>query len=344
LADGITRPPARPDVVRAAYDASGGSVLKFAETMYDGHDGESSKAQYIQEVFQKLSDIYDYYNNGFKKTEGEGYESNSLKGIVQPAFLDARKITNAPAQWFDYNIYDRRQELLITQKLAAQKNFGHDGDKLEATMKAVEAEVAQARIKLTNAMDQAKRMVMSGKKKSIEAEAANILGSKAELKRLQSVVDKEHIPAQTRRGLNTFYRKENQEDISLQWPVQIAQTIASLDVNQLITTITRFSTVLDGLLHFGLSPASLKFTAETMWGTARELSGSLLQGFWFDSWRNSVGEDQYLRIVGPDPLVARRFRDIGMPLEGERGMVSRVTRRIRDVQELGINLQGEGAR
>lgn len=352
-ADGTTRLPGDSAMIERAFDEADGNMIKFAELLFQYHDGEGDKGAYVGEVFQRMWDVFKEYGSAYKRNEGDGFETNSLKGISPPIFLDARVYSEAPDKWFRYHTGDTYDAARIVQRLAAQRNFGKSGVLLESDMRVVETELKQAAKRLKEVFDDAERKTRGSGKRNIEATAAALLpGGKAELKKLQKLVELQSVTRKARQGLNFYFHRNNSVDTSTAWPVRMAQTLASLDVNQFATMITRFSTTLDGLLHFGFSPASFQLTTEAIAGSVKELAGSLAQGIWFDVWRNSPEEDNYLRVIGPDPVSARRLGDITSYLEREEApnagflgrAIAKFARGVRGVQEISINPRGEQAR
>lgn len=343
LEDGVTRPPANAGLVTQAYDDANGEILPFIEGVYALHEGTGDKGQFIQETLERMAEVYFEARSIKNKVDPDpSIKVTSLTGMIPGVFIDARSIEHLPDSWFRYHSFDPMDNKRIAERIAGQKAYGRNQERLQTQFETVAAEVASAVSELERVKAEVKAENPSRNKKSLQRSAEQKVGSKAEYDRLETIAKRAYLLPLIRDGLITYFRKGNDPVLTLNWATRLAQFLAGLSVNQISSALSQLATVFDPNLRYGASPTALKATASIVVGTAKELANSLSQGIGFEIFKNSDEENDFNRIGLNDAETERRFGDIFAPYEGEDKFIGAL-RKGRDIQNLGINRMGDRA-
>lgn len=342
MEDAITRPPADPTLVKEAFDAANGDPVKFAEQLYDLHEGATDKGQYVQEVMQTLTDIYREADSIMKKSEPDGTDRvMSVRGMSADALIDARHVEHLPATWFDYHSFDQRDMFKMMERIAAQTAFGRGQERLGAAFDTVANEVRVAQNRLATATEEVKRANPVASAKEIKAKLTAKFG-KDEYQRLVKMSDRGRFVGQTVRELSDYFRRDLGPDGTLRAMTRVASLLGSLLVNQPSSAIAQMAALLDINIRYGGSASTLGATAKALGAAGKEVAASLAQAIGLEIFNGGEYHRRYVSLGLTDATAVKRFRDAFDRLQGE-SRLSHFFRGANDILGMGWNTVGEKA-
>lgn len=339
--DGVTRPPVDLALQHQAWSESGGDPLKFAERLWELHDGQEvhgeahedgspaepvqTKGSYMQSVMTQMADTAQEAHRILNLIEPDPNTTKvGIKGMFANALIDARQIDHLPSAWFDYHDFDQRDTFKTAERIAAEGAYGRNGEYLDADLQAVNDYVKDSRTKLAAVTSEVKsnNPEAAGKvlKKLIIAKLST--GGKdgvAEYNRLDKINRRANLPQKFIRGISDYYRKDNAPDGTLRVITRASHLLGQLMTNQPSSALTLGTQLVDMNLRFGSSKAVQKQTLGNFGIAGKEVAGSLLNAIGVQL--KSDGDNQLWNDLGlTDPANVRKFGDIFDRLHGESAL------------------------
>lgn len=345
LSDGVTRLEADPPLVSEAYELSNGDPIKFFEFLYDAHDGESDKGQYVEEGLKRLALIYHqtHQDNALFQDE-PNVEIVTLRGMVAPIMSDARIIDNFPGRWFDYHTYDHQDGYSVTKRIAAQDAFGYQSATLAYMFQSLRKEIARDLTNLANVEASILNADPIIGKKEMREESIRRVGSKAEFDRLDNLRNqmgrKGNFLDGVERALIDFFRNQNDPIVTMRTGIRFAGFIAGRLVEAPGPAITQLAALADPIVTFGVSLPTIKFVARNIATVGRELVNSLGYAIGVE-WLKSNRYEQDFRALGlTEPSVSRQAGDAFNQRYADESRLARGMRFISDAQSFALKWPG----
>lgn len=347
---------ADPVVVSRAFAQADGDLLRTFQIIHDHYHGVEPLGDYVQSGMMALLGQFEAANNALRKIEPrQASEVKTLTGLIPNAMIDARLYSHWPSEWFTYHTFDRNDNARMAERISGQINFGRDTRVLSNLHQTLKDETDAFAGKLRAVLDQATKETPTGKAKAIDARAEQLLEKdntpalahfktgKQKLDYLRKLSNRQPFVNEVMTGLYDYFDRKNQSEGSLRWGVRFAQALSELMVNNPGSALSQLSTMFDIPLQWGASPSMLKTTGRVIQLTAKDIAGSLVQGFGFKFLPLGKYEQRYRDMLG-DPESARKFGDIFATLEGEADNPgAKAWRQFRDLHSVTVNASGERA-
>lgn len=345
LSDGVTRLEADPPLASEAYELSNGDPVKFFEFLYDAHDGESDKGQYVEEGLKRLALIYHqtHQDNALFQDE-PNVEIVTLRGMVAPIMSDARIIDNFPGRWFDYHTYDHQDGYSVTKRIAAQDAFGYQSATLAYMFQSLRKEIARDLTNLANVEASILNADPLIGKKEMREESVRRIGSKTEFERLDNLRNqmgrKGNFLDSVERALIDFFRNQNDPIVTMRTGIRFAGFIAGRLVEAPGPAITQLAALADPIVTFGVSLPTIKFVARNIATVGRELVNGLGYAIGVQWLKASRREQEFLALNLTEPSVSRQFGDAFNQRYPDESRLARGMRFLSDAQSFALKWPG----
>lgn len=353
LSDGVTRPPADVAKVMEAYQRSKGDPLKFAEAMWDLHDGKvvhgqegqpdlQNKGMYVQSTMMRLAEIAHEAHNILNKVEPIGTDRTiGVRGMTANTFIDARSIDHLPGQWFDYHTFDQRDTFKTAERIASQAAFGREQERLGSAFDTVKSEVKAAQLKLSEGRAEVLRSNPLASPKELKAALVAKFG-KEEYGRLEKFNQRARMVQSSVNDLSTYFRRDNAPDGTLQALTRASNTLGTMIINQPSSALALMTQLVDMNLRFGASRSTLGATFRSVSAAGREIAGSLAQAVGLQMFNGGEYHRLYNELGLNDPAAIKTWRDAFDRLEGESA-AAHTFRAANDLLGTGLNRLGDKA-
>jgi len=309
LEDGVTNPPADPDVVIRAFDAAPeGDVMSFIENLYDMHDGQSDMAEYIQRIANQLSEHWDSVesiNDKYFPDDGRSNPMSDLIGMSPNALIDAREIEGLPSQWFSFHKFDKPNLHKLSRLVAAEVSFGRESKYLAGLMDTIDSEVKAAIVKLEAERSRVRAENPLWKDKKIE----KVVEKMANYDQLKKFEDRAVLIPKAVKGLSEFFRKDNSIEATLAGVMRLAQLFSKQMVNNPSSAIMAQATMFDPLFRYGPTPSALKATAAGIKRNIVESVNSLTQAIGIKMFRDGEFSRRYQKLGLQQSERMKKFGD-----------------------------------
>lgn len=350
--DGETVQPLDIAKVNEAWDRSGGNPLRFAELLYDLHEGQDvhaedgtpiqDKAGYVQQTLERMAEIADEADRIMTRMEPDPNDRRvSIRGMMSDFALNARQIEHLPGQWFDYHAFDQRDTFNMMKRVAAQTAFGRNCETLATAFDTLNKEVAEAQFKLQNATRDVMRvdpgLTSKGLKKALIAK----LGE-PEYKRLNRFNDRSKFVKDAITDLSSYHRRDNSPDGTVNTLTRVAHFMGSMMINQPSSAISLLTQLSDVNLRYGASKSVVGASLKSIGSAGKEVAASMAQAVGLQMFKGGELHDLYYSLGLQDPEMVRTLKDSWSRLEGE-SKFSFALRAAHDTLGVTLNPKGESA-
>lgn len=339
--DGVTKVPADPEKVRAAWNSANGSVRTFAENLYKSYTEErgehtQSEGDYVGDVFQRLAGV------SARVDKLNPYESgttpNTLRGASPDALINARGVNDLPGNWFDYHSFDQKDRAQTSRALAFNAAYGRDGEAGQKMFDTVNAEVLDAK----DRVEAAERAITRVNPQIKPKELAKLVDAKlgADAANVRKFVKNQRVVTDSEDGLAHLFRRDNSPDGTTRFLVRAASTLGNMMIAAPSSAIVNTSRLLDLQLKYGASNEMLAYTAHMGGEFAKEMAASLAQAIGHKIYSDGEYHKYFIQLFGGDPGSYQKFSDSFDALQGER-LPAQVMRGVSDTMQLGMAKPGD---
>lgn len=343
MADKVTRPPADPELVREAIDASGThDLVGFAERLFDLHNAEGSKADYVQEIAERMNDYFKQADT-LERQNNPGLKEGSvraIRGMTPDAMINARELENLPGSWFDYHDFDQRDMFRMSERIASEIAFGRGQERLASLVDTIGKESEDARLKLETERSKVKRSNPSLQDRKVEEIVRKNLGEGYQ--KLKNFEKRQSLVGKSAIQLSDYFRRDYSPEGTLRTMTRAGQFLGNLMVNNPGSAIYQMAQLFDTVFRYGASPASLTTTGTAIKRAVHESVASLAQAVGIQMGNGSEFHERYVRLGLNDPAVANRFRDSFDRWQGESAGAFGL-RAASEITQAGINPLGEAS-
>ena len=352
LADGVTRPEADPSKVRIAWEMAGGNFVKFAENLFDLHNGTggaAAKAKFVESSIGTLAEKFGALHETMKDIDpaGAGIAINQIKGMVHGFQIESRVWERMPTAWSDYHTFDRINVNEFNHRVAAQVAFGRDQSRLHNAFESLAIEAGHASDVLINTQAEVKSEAMDKgrvitSKKEVEKAMIAKLGD-AEYRRLRAITDNASVIESSRRGLIGFFNQDTQGAMGVvRGPLQTAQAMAWGMLQQPTSALMNMTDVFSPIMQSGLSPMTIKQSLRMMKAGSSDVVGALAESFGMQLFRKGHLEEAFHDLGLNDADAERKFMQLTKeydPIDPTKqtAIVPRVLRKWIELQSFNVN-------
>lgn len=297
LKDGVTVPEADPEKTVAAYRKSGGDFVTFAENLYDLHNGETDKGAYIQSVLETMARYY----NDMRRIEMELSPESfgipaSIKGMVSGFMVNSRSLEHWPSAWTEHLEFDERTTSMILHRTAAEIAFGINNERLDKAIQTTLQEAEEDQKKLKAAIDKVERAYAGVSKKKFKKALEDEVGGEAELKRLERSAERIPLLKRSVSDLIEMFRGHMKELKTISLGRRMVGTLTHALISKPSTAMAQLADVFNPLVQLGLSPATIKATANSAGFVLSDIAESLMNGIGFTVQQQNEEQKLYARL------------------------------------------------
>lgn len=343
MADGVTRPPADPLLVMEAMETSGpGNLVKFAETLFDLHEGAGSKADYVQSVAERLNAYFEQMDAMDRRNNpdvGEG-SVRSIRGMTPDAMINSRELEGLPGSWFDYHDFDQRDMFRMSERIASEIAFGRGQERLAGMFDTVGKEADEAISRLNKVREELKRANPGVEGKKLEKLVKGKMGEGYE--KLKMFERRRHLIGKSVIQLSDFFRRDYSPDGTLRVMTRGGQLLGNLMVNNPGSAIYQMAQLFDTIFRYGPSASTLATTGVVVKRALHESVASLAQSIGIQIGNGSEFHKRFIELGLNDPAVANKFRDAFDRWHGETSPAFAL-RSVNEVTQAGFNPLGDKA-
>jgi hypothetical protein len=343
MEDGVTSAPANPDLVSQAINSvAPGDAIGFAEELFDLHDGQGDKAKYVQQVMQRIADVYAQVDGIDRKSNSEPSSTRvrSIQGMTPDAMITAREIEDLPGTWFDYHNFDQRDMFRSAQNIASEIAFGRGQERGQAMVETMANEIDDAISRLNSERIKVQRINPGMIEQDVEKIVEKNLGDR--YKYLKRFEERQHLLNKSVGRLSDYFRKENSPDGTVRVATRAGGFLGALMVNNPGSALYQMSQLFDTMFRYGVSPSTLATTGRVISKSAHEMAASMMQAIGVEMGNDA--EYQQLRndLGLTDPAAVAKIKDSFDRWHGESAPAF-FLRSAGDVIQAGVNPVGEDA-
>lgn len=350
------------DVVQDAYAKSSGNLIAALEQIAIEH--EADPATYIKDSLDAMSNLYYELRTALKESrpdeiksyikegevdvgsiQGGGYWSQLVPGVM----LHARKIDHWPSAWFRNTYMDDKTIAGINARVAAQKTFGVNNNRLAKAFASLERETNAKTDVLTTMETEANALGFLNKEER-DAYMAERVGGKdklKELQRLKAMADK-HLRGNDSIALGLwkfFHGKESPTQDLVLYRSLLSGLLGAI-VNQPASAILQTSELFAPVLNFGVSPTSVRAIGRASAQAWRNMAGGLLNTLGINWKRNDAEIQRYYDMGLNDPVLHDKLKDViltpNRQIHTFSDRVALVTQRLTQLREASIKTKDSG--
>lgn len=338
--DGVTKVPADPTKIRSQWEASNGSIRKFADGLYAAYTAErgehvQTEGEYVGDVFNRLAGV------SARIDKLMPYESkttpNTLRGASPDALINARTVNDLPGGWFDYHTFDQKDRAQTSRALAFNAGWGRNGEAGQAMFDSVKRQVEQAKYKVKAAEQEILRINPQAKQKEIDEFVDAKLG--ADAANVRKYVKNQRVVQSAEDGLGHLFRRDNSPDGTVRFLVRAASTLGNMCVSSPSSAIVNMSRLLDLQLKYGASKGMIGSTGHMLGEFSKEMAASFMQSFGVEIFNQGQFHKFFVEDGFSDPGSYQKFTDPFDRLQGER-LPAQIMRGISDTLQLGMAKPG----
>ncbi|MGH7968172.1 MAG: hypothetical protein ACREIC_05525, partial [Limisphaerales bacterium] len=315
--DGIA-PVAMRENVQRAYEASGGSLVRFAQGLYRLESGRvhpaESEGDFVGKTISNLHDYFVVLHNQFAAWDDAARQGTGISA-GRRALADARVAENLPASWMQYRTYGRYDTHALYAQLAAQSAFGR---RMEAWQQNMQAAADELKAKATD-WDEIVQQVRNAHRDAKGARLDAMVKAEVErqgknyLQLSQAQRNLEMIRAE-KSNFEAILRGNGGLSMEMRPFVEALGSIAGMSVSGPVTALVHLPNLTKAWAKLGLGPMSFKVLGESVKGTASTAMGTLSQlTDGLIKWKSEMNARQVRAgVYDPDSLL--RFRDRAVAL------------------------------
>lgn len=316
------------DVVQDAYQKSGGNLIAALEQIALEHDADPNV--YIKDSLDSMLELYYQLRSALKQTmpgeiaayvESGDIDTDSIKGVgywsqlVPGVMLNARKIDHWPASWFKNTYFDDQKIAEINTRVAAQKSFGINNQKLASAFVNLQRE-SDSQTDILQTLETEANALGIDNKKDREAFIADKLGGQEKFKRLTELRDLTHRTLKSedsiQRGLWKYFHGKESPTQDLVLYKSLIGSLAGMMINQPASAMMQTSELMAPFLNFGVSPTTIRNFRRASSGAVRNMAGGILNVFGVN-WKRSDDDVRRYRELGlNDPALYDQLKDVGL--------------------------------
>lgn len=316
------------DVVQDAYQKSGGNLIAALEQIALEHDADPNV--YIKDSLDSMLELYYQLRSALKQTmpgeiaayvESGDIDTDSIKGVgywsqlVPGVMLNARKIDHWPASWFKNTYFDDQKIAEINTRVAAQKSFGINNQKLASAFVNLQRE-SDSQTDILQTLETEANALGIDNKKDREAFIADKLGGQEKFKRLTELRDLTHRTLKSedsiQRGLWKYFHGKESPTQDLVLYKSLIGSLAGMMINQPASAMMQTSELMAPFLNFGVSPTTIRNFRRASSSAVRNMAGGILNVFGVN-WKRSDEDVRRYRELGlNDPALYDQLKDVGL--------------------------------
>lgn len=337
--------PVDPDLMKQAYEDSGfeksGDLIALAEAMHAAHGGaEAGRDAYTQQVLEKLHSIYGKVVEKLSEAVPDpNPEKAAIRGMVAPALIDARAISNLPGSWLDYHTYDQRDMMRQVKSIAAELAYGRGCEGLAGHVQTMANEAASARARYEAGIRELDKTKPGASEKEIKKFLQERFGKEG-YRTLRRQMQMEPRITKAIRALSDFHRKDNSPDGTLNFMARAAHSLGMFLVQQPASAIRNMEQMFATFMKYGVSKETLAATSHGLKSFGTEAINSLCQAIGTTFQLESEDHRMYVDLGHRDNGVFQKWHDAFDPIQGE-GRTTRFFRGVNDLMGIGVNRLGD---
>lgn len=291
--DGIERLAGTSNVTKA-FVASDGSLVKFAEHLYelesDGKNLIESQADFVGKTLEGFQGYFDSLHNQFKD-----YNAAIQNGIQLPSrmLMDARTSESWPSEWLEYMPLGHQNMQVIFSRLAAESAFGRDHKGMAQDLQNGIENFKAKTTKFDHLVELVRTNNLFAKGKELDAAIKRAVESDTEAKEkgwsyqaLRQARENLRMAQKVKSEWLSLMKLDGGVALELRPWLQLLGADAGLTVQGPSTSFLHFTTFIQPFSKLGLSMSALRVIKESLSGTAATGLGSFMQMFGHGiSWR-----------------------------------------------------------
>jgi hypothetical protein len=308
--DGIS-PIALREHVAKAFDAAGGSPVRFAELLYQlesaNGDVRESKGEFVGKTMQAFQEFFDSIHNTQKE-----HDDSLRHGIPTPPRLlqDARISEAWPGEWLDYQTYGRFEMHQMVNLLSAQGAFGRNIEGMQRDLQAGINDLSAKAEKFRAITDRVVDANPGKKGKALQALVRKAVEREGENYTSLSQADRNLAMARNEQGqFESLMKLQGGLALELRPFMELVSAMAGATVQGPGTALMQFADFGQPFAKLGLGPTAVRVLRQTVKSFAAEQIGTLAQMFHTQIGWNADRNARRVRNGILDSDARRKFSD-----------------------------------